>query len=34
LNNDDSKKTCDTIFCMALRYNRTRANNHRLPKYD
>lgn len=32
LNNDDCEKTCDTVFCMALRYNCTRADNHRLPK--
>jgi hypothetical protein len=30
LNDDDSEKTCDTIFCVALRYNCTRADEHRL----
>jgi hypothetical protein len=34
LNNDDCKKTCDAVFCMALCYNRARANNHRLPRYN
>jgi len=29
LNNDDREKTCDTVFCMALRYNCTRADDHR-----
>ncbi len=31
LNNNDREKTCDAVFCMALRYNRTGADNHRLP---
>jgi hypothetical protein len=34
LNNNHCEKTCDTVFCMTLCYNRTRANDHCLPKYD
>lgn len=34
LKDDDSEKTGDTVFCMALRYNRTRTDEHRLLKYE
>jgi hypothetical protein len=34
LNDDDSEETCDTVFCMALRYDSTGADEHRLLKYE
>jgi hypothetical protein len=34
LNEDDSKEACDTVFCVTLRYNRTRTDKHSLLKYE